>query len=361
MNDPRRIPVGACSALALVALLSACLDSPTTFEPAAPTFARGKPSPELTVTGVDPDKAPQDTTLDVQVSGDGWFDDGSKVTFKMGRNADGSIVTNRTTFVSPQVLVANITIAVDADTGAYDVEVTTLGGRRGVGTEMFQVMLRNSPYVELSNWTGAVWAPSGVLRGEFMANIGHLWLDTQPGPGPRKKTPPPVELCVDLSHPVGEKHEDNYNLFEQLVEADPTSTGMDSVCTLVTLHTRSHSNQGGMADQEEGRIEHSGGKIVLHDFNTGTGGGWEWRLVWDVEGSSPLPQGDGVCIDHPNWLTWYVYNDDDLSADPAAGGCEAGGVAIDNVARLIRVYSDQFVLVAEFLLPFRFTVTRVAR
>jgi probable HAF family extracellular repeat protein len=50
------------------------------------------------------------------------------------------ITTNATTFVTPRKLIANITVAADAETGKYDVAVTSSGGRKGVGIELFAVL-----------------------------------------------------------------------------------------------------------------------------------------------------------------------------------------------------------------------------
>ncbi|MFQ6096423.1 MAG: hypothetical protein ACE5O2_01765 [Armatimonadota bacterium] len=102
----------------------------------------GKPSEEdPTVESVDPSSAPQDTTLDVHVFGSG-YDRGSKVGFERDGVAAEKVTTNSTKFVSSSELIANVTIAVDADTGSYDVAVTMSRGRKGIGTEMFEVLVR---------------------------------------------------------------------------------------------------------------------------------------------------------------------------------------------------------------------------
>jgi hypothetical protein len=47
--------------------------------------------------------------------------------------------TNNTRFVSSSELVANITISADADLALWDIAVMVTGGKKGVGTEMFEV------------------------------------------------------------------------------------------------------------------------------------------------------------------------------------------------------------------------------
>jgi uncharacterized membrane protein len=95
-----------------------------------------------TVSSTKPTGATQDTTLDVSVYGSG-FDRGSKVSFALAGIPSSEIIINSTHFVSPRQLRTNITILAAADTGAYDVIVTTSGGRKGIGTELFEVSLKN--------------------------------------------------------------------------------------------------------------------------------------------------------------------------------------------------------------------------
>ncbi len=98
----------------------------------------GGPSGGPAVKSTNPSSAPQDTTLDVRVLGTG-FDDGSAARFLLNGNAVPDVRTNSTRFVTSKELVANVTIAANAVTDLYDVEVTTLGGKRGVGIELFEV------------------------------------------------------------------------------------------------------------------------------------------------------------------------------------------------------------------------------
>ena len=91
-----------------------------------------------TVTATDPDSATQDTTLDVVVSGSG-FDQGSQAQWAIAGVPSAVIRTNSTRFVTPKQLIANITIAAGADTGLYDVMVTTSTGKKGIGSELFTV------------------------------------------------------------------------------------------------------------------------------------------------------------------------------------------------------------------------------
>jgi len=126
------------------ALLVACADQQST-APAlrGPNAAKGGPNGngDPTVTGTDPVGAPQDITLDVRVFGTA-FDSGSWVDLARDGVVAEQVQTNATTFVSSEELVANITIAADAETALYDVVVTTRRGKKGIGTEMFEVRLK---------------------------------------------------------------------------------------------------------------------------------------------------------------------------------------------------------------------------
>jgi hypothetical protein len=93
------------------------------------------------VSSTEPASAPQDTTLDVTVTGSN-FDAGSRVDLAIDEVTTDKVRTNSTTFVTPKKLIANITIAPDAIPDRYDVIVTTSKGKRGIGIERFEVTLR---------------------------------------------------------------------------------------------------------------------------------------------------------------------------------------------------------------------------
>lgn len=93
-----------------------------------------------TVEAADPSSAPQDTTLEVRVLGSN-FEDGSRVDFLLDGKSTTKVTTNSTRFVSGTELVANITIALDAQADLYDIQVTTSRGKKGVGIELFEITL----------------------------------------------------------------------------------------------------------------------------------------------------------------------------------------------------------------------------
>jgi len=146
-----------------VVLLPACQDTAPTEAPNAPRFSSASGS--VTVTSTAPDSASQDTTLNVHVFGSG-FDRGSNAQWAQSGVVSPNVTTNSTQFVSSQELVANITIAITASTGFYDVLVTTSKGQKGIGTELFTVKKKTVPpanpaiaFVIMTNFgqTGNLW------------------------------------------------------------------------------------------------------------------------------------------------------------------------------------------------------------
>lgn len=101
----------------------------------------GSVTTTVTVTATQPVAAQRDTTLDVQVIG-GGFDSGSQASFQLQGVLDPRVHVNSTRFVASTQLVANVTIAPDAITAKYDAVVTTAGGKKGVGSELFTVTLQ---------------------------------------------------------------------------------------------------------------------------------------------------------------------------------------------------------------------------
>lgn len=71
----------------------------------------------------------------------------------------GRIVTNSVTCVNSQVIVANISISPEADPALYDVEVTSSkGGKPGIGTESFEVLVEQEALPILSGGSGVAFA-----------------------------------------------------------------------------------------------------------------------------------------------------------------------------------------------------------
>ena len=95
---------------------------------------------QITVSTATPNNATQGTTaLNVTVSGSD-FEQGAAATWHVsGTTNTGGVSVNSTTFVNSSTLVANITVANTATTGAYDITVKNSNGRTGVGSDAFTV------------------------------------------------------------------------------------------------------------------------------------------------------------------------------------------------------------------------------
>jgi hypothetical protein len=157
--------------IAFCAALTGCAGSPTAVsDDSAPALGKAAAGP--TVTSTDPVEAPQAVTIDVHVFGSG-FDRSSKADFQRGGVSDPKVHVNGTTYQSASELVANITIAADAPTVAYDVAVTTSSGKKGIGTELFLVTI---PLELLSAPAGFSLAqdvsPTGLIVGDMYATCG---------------------------------------------------------------------------------------------------------------------------------------------------------------------------------------------
>lgn len=135
--------------LALIATLmtvASCSDTDTA-TPLDVEVQAAKPQSSTgpVVGDVDPPSAPQDTTLDVTINGSG-FDDGSTVEWGVDLDSippSTKVITNSVHRVNSKRLIANITIAFDADVAFYDVRVTTPRGKKGIGTEVLEVQKKN--------------------------------------------------------------------------------------------------------------------------------------------------------------------------------------------------------------------------
>ncbi len=133
---------------ALVALtmvgIGACAGDRPTGPDASILAAKGGGGGGPKVKAADPNSAPQDTTLDIRVIGSG-FEDSSVVTLLLAGKSTPKILTNSTTFEDENNLIANVTIALDAEIAFYDIEVAPPRGRPGVGSELFSVKKKGKP------------------------------------------------------------------------------------------------------------------------------------------------------------------------------------------------------------------------
>jgi len=169
--------------------------------------AFGKAPSAPTVTATAPDTAVQDTTLDVQVSGSG-FDVGSTAQWLLAGVADTTVKTNSTRYVSHSSLVANITISKNAVPAKYDVAVTTSTGKKGIGTELFVIQLRDpSAIFSVDDAAGMMVTSDG--RGPYVGNTcgvgGRIYIANGGGDAvfnPYQTSPTTSPLCGGVARVV---------------------------------------------------------------------------------------------------------------------------------------------------------------
>jgi hypothetical protein len=212
------------------------------------------------------------------------------------------------------------------------------GGRGGGGSADVAVAVHTFIGSVSSDDGGPIITDDALHVDSKITDDGRLWVDTFTGNPKRHEVK--RRICVDLSHLVDVGSQADLDAFTHVV-----GSLSEPVCSAVTMHTRTHSNEGLMPGQTEGSIEHAGGKIVLTEFATGKDT-WEWRVVWDTSLQAPDPGevGKGVCIERDGPEHWIVSN-----------GCTADdGTEVDTVVELWRGTET---MVARFDVPFRFEVT----
>jgi probable HAF family extracellular repeat protein len=171
--------------LTALAGLAACGDQ----VPVSPSveqlaFARGGPATSNpTVASTTPSFGQRNTTLSVTVSGSG-FDAGSRAVWALHGDstlATTKIKTNSTTFVSSTQLTANITVASDAPLASFDVLVVTTSGKKGIGIELFAVVLEaidigagDGSSAEAVNDAGQIVGHGGPGKGAYLWENGAI-------------------------------------------------------------------------------------------------------------------------------------------------------------------------------------------
>jgi uncharacterized delta-60 repeat protein len=100
---------------------------------------------QISVTSANPNSAAQGTVnLNVTVNGNGFKKGAKAQWFVTGTTNPGGVTVNSTAFNNSNQLTANITVAVDAATGNFDIQVTNTDGRTGKGTELFAVQSKGN-------------------------------------------------------------------------------------------------------------------------------------------------------------------------------------------------------------------------
>jgi uncharacterized membrane protein len=124
--------------LLTLAGVPACVQDPTA-ENRMPGLEAAKGGPGVSVQSADPAFGHRgDVHLKVAIAGSG-FTQGANAKWERNGVPDPKIAVFSTEFVSATKLIATVDIALDADLALYDLAVTLVGGKKGIGTEKFEV------------------------------------------------------------------------------------------------------------------------------------------------------------------------------------------------------------------------------
>lgn len=129
------------AAAIVVSVITGCQpDSPSvTAASTGVALGRTAPATTLTVTSTSPAKAPQDTVIDVSVSGSGFTKGASARWSLLGDTTQVHVVS--TTYVNSGTLTVRLRVPSGAPVAKYDVVVYLVDGKKGVGAELFAVEL----------------------------------------------------------------------------------------------------------------------------------------------------------------------------------------------------------------------------
>ena len=133
-------------AVALLAIIACETDAPTSSAVVVESASLAKgggggggSTTAPTVGSVAPTEAAQDTTIDVNIFGSG-FTNGAAATWSLAGDTT-KVHVKSTKFVSSTQLQARIIVPANAPVASYDVVVMLIGGKKGVGAELFKVLL----------------------------------------------------------------------------------------------------------------------------------------------------------------------------------------------------------------------------
>jgi len=245
------------------------------------------------------------------------FDAGSRVDFLLDGLADAKVRTNSTRYVSSKELVASITIDAEAVPDFRDVAVTTSTGKKGIGTERFQVLAIEELAAPVGGSLAYDLNGTGLVVGQVVGGCA--------GPHPAYWTSPEVWVLLPL--PSGTCGGRVFG-----VSASGYITGFTSLGDGTWSATRWAPTASGYVAEflgfapDGGRYEALGVNDLGHVVaGKSSGGGYAaWRATW----WSP----------ETGWV--------DLALPPGAEGCYGMGIsqsdAVVGYCRINSVFSATF-------------------
>jgi len=160
--------------LLLAATVGACqVESPTTtrVEVRAASLGKAAGTNSLGVTSTLPTSARQDTTVDVNIYGSG-FTSGAAATWSLAGDTT-KVHVQSTKFVNQGQLVARLLVPAAAPIASYDVVVMLIGGKKGVGAELFAVTVGDPSATYLFPFNDATLGVQG--DGQFTSGTNSVY------------------------------------------------------------------------------------------------------------------------------------------------------------------------------------------
>jgi hypothetical protein len=306
---PTAIHIGGMMVLSW-AMVSCAVDEPTAVGRNPGVSLAKAPPPSVTVTSTDPTYAFQgDSVVTVRVKGTG-FAEGAHASWQI--NGDTTHVHElNTSFVSSTEVVATIKVDLDAPTALYDVVVTLLNGKKGVGAELFTVKSVNERQQDPVP-IGVTVEDAGVLgpyriqsdgRGEYLNGMqgmqaeidqfGNLQISPNNG---QATTPAQRQLTFDFSVPA-----DPLNLYR------PDVTGQTNFKILSNDYGNPRIQDLGVSGNPASacyRVTFAFRNATTHhqiDYNTGINAQAAFVLITRTSASTWTVVSDGPCGANPGW------------------------------------------------------------
>jgi hypothetical protein len=233
--------------------------------------------------------------LIVRVIGSG-YDDGSVVRFLLNGEAAPKMIVNSTHFVNPDSLDVDLTIELTADTVLYDIEVMTARGKKGIGSEKFQVRQKGAPTDTPVSATFRDAPGDGVTSDSVTSNgidnsydstavintIGNLFLDA--------RVDIPRKLCLYFA-------------------GQPNAPEEDALCDDGYLSTAQPEIEGGMLAMAPGSSMRTTSQVtwVRRTDPTDRNSGYNWFLRFGEEDcGTELVVDNRSTVEHPDTDTWIL-------------------------------------------------------
>lgn len=311
-------PVSTRSASAILRLASvllasgamaACADDAPTASRLNPRVSLAKaPPPSVTVTSTDPAYGFQgDSVLTVRVKGTG-FTAGAHTSWQINGDSTHVHEIGTPVFVSSTEVVATIKVDLDAPVALYDVVVTLIGGKKGVGSELFTVKSANErqqlpiPVAVTVDSVGPA-GPSRILndgKGEYVDGLqgmvamidqfGNLQVTPQNANG---TTPAQRSIALDFSVPA-----DPANPYH------PDVSGQINFKILTIDYTNPRLQDLGVGQSACYRATFAFRNLTTHheaNFSAAYDPQASYALITRTGASTWTMVTDGSCGAHPTW------------------------------------------------------------